>query len=165
MVALNSRKFTGAVAQILMPLALSCFVVMAGMLAGNSAQAQNRPDIVIAVDNLWPTLEPAIGVATTNARVIPSIFDTIVRRNWIEDPFGGKSIPHLATEWKRKTDTIWEITLRRGVKFHNGEEMTAEDVAFTVSKERLWGEKPWANRSARYAVGIVRVEATGRYTV
>ena len=43
--------------------------------------------------------------------------------------------------------------------------MDAEDVAFSMSAERLWGEKPLAPRGTRYARGIVRVEATGPLTV
>ena len=43
--------------------------------------------------------------------------------------------------------------------------MDAEDVAFSLSAERLWGKKPLARRGTRYARGIIRVEATGPLTV
>ncbi|MBU4540552.1 MAG: ABC transporter substrate-binding protein [Firmicutes bacterium] len=36
--------------------------------------------------------------------------------------------PNLATEWKKTDDTTWVITLRSGVKFHNGKEMDGEAV-------------------------------------
>lgn len=41
----------------------------------------------------------------------------------------------LATAWEAKENaTIWEFKLRPGVKFHNGDSMTAEDVKFSYEK-------------------------------
>jgi peptide/nickel transport system substrate-binding protein len=39
--------------------------------------------------------------------------------------------PALGLSWKTLDDLTWEITLRQGVRFHNGEEFTADDVKFT----------------------------------
>ncbi|RVT69891.1 ABC transporter substrate-binding protein [Agrobacterium sp. CNPSo 2736] len=127
--------------------------------------AQDKPDLVFAVDNLWPTLDPVIGISTTGARVYGNIFDTLVKRNYSEDPDGNTIVPGLATSWERTSDTVWTLRIREGVKFHNGEDMTAEDVAFSLSAERLWGPNPIAPRGASFARGLVRVEATGLYTV
>jgi len=127
--------------------------------------ADERPSLVFAVDNLWPTMDPVIGLSNTGGRVHWNLFDTLVRRNLHEDPNGTKLMPWLAKSWERTTPTVWTITLRDDVKFHDGEPMTAEDVAFSLSAKRLWGPKPEAPRGTRYARGIVRVEATGPYTV
>ena len=131
-----------------------------------TALAQNdRPDLVIAVDNLWPTMDPVIGISTTGGRVHSNIFDTLVRRNRWEDPYGTELVPWLAESWQQLSPTVWEFTLRDGVPFHDGHIMDAEDVAFSLSAERLWGEEPLAPRGTRYARGFVRVEATGPLTV
>lgn len=127
--------------------------------------ADERPEISIAVDNLWPTMDPVIGISTTGARVHSNLFDTLVRRNRWEDPEGKTLVPWLAESWERTTPNIWTIRLREGVTFHDGHEMDAEDVAFSMSAERLWGPEPIARRGTRYARGIVRVEATGPMTV
>ena len=129
------------------------------------AAAQDRPDITLAVDNLWETMDPVIGISTSGARVHYNLFDTLATRNRWEDPDGATLVPHLATAWTRKTPTVWEITLREGVPFHDGHVMDAEDVAFSMSAERLWGPEPMAPRGTRYAANIVRVEATGPLTV
>ena len=82
--------------------------------------AQDRPDLVIAVDNLWPTMDPVIGISTTGARVHTNIFDTLVRRNRWENPDGTELVPWLAESWKQLTPNVWEFTLRANVPFHDG---------------------------------------------
>jgi peptide/nickel transport system substrate-binding protein len=42
-----------------------------------------------------------------------------------------KPVPGLAESWKQLDDTTWLVHLRKGVKFHNGKELTAEDVKTT----------------------------------
>ena len=48
-------------------------------------------------------------------------------------------MPGLAESWKRIDERTVELALRKGVKFHNGDEMTADDVVFTFSRERMFG--------------------------
>ena len=48
-------------------------------------------------------------------------------------------VPGLATAWRRIDDRTVELTLRPGVKFHDGSTMTAEDVAFSFGPERMFG--------------------------
>ncbi len=48
--------------------------------------------------------------------------------------------PGLATAWRRIDERTVELDLRRGVRFHNGDELTAEDVAFSFGPQRMMGE-------------------------
>src|SRR3546814_419589 len=59
--------------------------------------------------------------------------------DWSSDVCSSDLVPGLATSWKRINERTVELTLRPGVKFHNGDEMTADDVAFTFSRERMFG--------------------------
>ncbi|WP_459887358.1 ABC transporter substrate-binding protein [Halostagnicola bangensis] len=45
--------------------------------------------------------------------------------------------PWLATDWEAAGDTTWVFELREGVSFHNGEEMTADDVVTTFEDDIL----------------------------
>lgn len=144
---------------------LAAVFATASAFGAGAASAQDRPSMIFAVDNLWPTMDPVAGISTTGGRVHWNLFDTLLRRNLHADENGTELIPWLATKWERSSPTVWTITLRDDVKFHDGKPMTAEDVAFSMSEKRIWGDKPEAPRGKRYARGIVRVEATGPNTV
>jgi peptide/nickel transport system substrate-binding protein len=47
-----------------------------------------------------------------------------------------KIIPGLAEKWEIVEPTRWRFTLRKGVKFHGGEDFTADDVVFSVDRMR-----------------------------
>lgn len=138
----------------------------ATMLSGRWAFAQGaaRPTLTIAVDNLWANINTINGISTTTRRFFPNIYSHLVERDYISDEQGLALLPGLATEWSRNSK-VWTLKLREGVKFHNGETMTAEDVAFTLGPERLWGEKPFEPRGKTFAAGFVRVEAKDPLTV
>lgn len=131
---------------------------------GRRARGQERPTLTIAVDNLWPTLATISGIATTTRRIFPNFYDKLIERDYISDPNGLTLQPKLATSWER-SGTVWSLQIREGVRFHNGAELTAEDVAFTLGADRLWGPKPFEPRGKTFTAGFKRVEATGRHTV
>ncbi|WP_197434039.1 ABC transporter substrate-binding protein [Agrobacterium vitis] len=135
-------------------------------LGSSLAAAQGeRPNFTFAVDNLWTTLDPVNGISTTGGRVYGNVFDTLIRRNYNTDQDGNTLVPWLAEKWEQTKPTVWTLSIRKGVKFQNGDAMTAHDVAFSLSSERLWGEKPMAPRGKNYARGLVRVEAINDFTV
>src|SRR3989442_14921902 len=65
----------------------------------------------------------------------------------------GKLVPRLATGWQWLNERILEVTLRQGVKFHNGEAFDAEIVKLNWEKEypattapRHWGVHEFQSR-------------------
>ncbi len=71
------------------------------------------------------------------ARVLHNIYETLV----IYDD--GKLKPKLATSWKQTNDgREWTFTLRKGVKFHNGESFNAVAAKYSLDRVRKMGDGP-----------------------
>lgn len=56
-------------------------------------------------------------------------FDNLIFRN----PTTGKYEPQLATDWTWVDPQTLDLTIRKGVTFHNGDPLTADDVVFTLN--------------------------------
>src|SRR4030095_1361400 len=67
--------------------------------------------------------------------------------------------PALAPSWRVIDDTTWEFKLRRGVKFHDGSDFTADDVIATF--ERVPNVPNSPNSFAQFVRGIASVEKQG----
>lgn len=110
------------------------------VLPGYLRAQGTRPSITIAVQKITNnnTLDPWNEQSNVGERVFfPNLWEGLISRDWMGNQ---GPVPGLATEWKRIDDRTLELTLREGVKFHNGDEMTAEDVAFSFSPERVFGD-------------------------
>ncbi len=143
---------------------MAAMAVAALGIAAPAARADDRPTLTIAVDNLWATLEPMIGFSSSAYRFNQNIFDTLISRDFIADPEGSVFVPWLIEDWSQD-GTLWTLKVREGVTFHDGRPLTAEDIAFTLSAERLWGPDAIAPRGRSFMRNTVRVEAVDTYTV
>src|SRR4051794_20763019 len=78
-----------------------------------------------------PTLEPCESNLTSTGVVDRStITEPLIERN----PTSGDLEPKLATKWESTDNKVWTLTLREGVKFHDGSDFTAEDAAATIDR-------------------------------
>jgi peptide/nickel transport system substrate-binding protein len=125
------------------------------------AQA-DRPSITIAVQKIVNsnTLDVLREQSNVGERVFfGAIWESLIGRD-LRAQLQAK--PLLATEWKRIDDQTVELKLREGVKFHNGDEMTAEDVVFTFSRERMFGDTEPKNRSTIKAFEAIPTPRPGK---
>ena len=122
------------------------FLASTGLAAGGLVlprfaigQADDRPTITIAVQQVATSasLETVREKSNVGERVQMPIFENLIARNLKAQL---APIPGLAESWKRIDERTVELSLRKGVKFHNGDEMTSEDVVFTFGPERMFGE-------------------------
>jgi peptide/nickel transport system substrate-binding protein len=107
--------------------------VIAGALAGGilalgGAGAQ-AADLSIGLGAEVTSIDPHFHNLSPNSNVGKHIFDALVHQDEQQ-----RLTPGLAVSWKALEDATWEFKLRQGVKFHDGSDFTAEDVAFTVKR-------------------------------
>jgi len=123
-----------------------------------AAAAAPEGKVVIAQGVDPTTLDMANQSETPASNVGRHIYDTLYERDQ-----NLKVVPALATEMpKLVAPTTWEVKLRKGVKFHNGEDFNAEAVKFTL--ERL-AQGQGKLRGATFFSSIDRVEIVDPYTV
>jgi peptide/nickel transport system substrate-binding protein len=104
-------------------LTLVLLVVPAG------AGAQGKDTLTVALPSHAPTLDPHMHFERVGILVNINMFDSLLHRS-AKLEFE----PSLALSWKALTETTWEFKLRRGVKFHDGSTMTAEDVKYSFDR-------------------------------
>ena len=98
------------------------------------ADAQPKDTLTVALVSHAPTLDPHMHFERVGILVNINMFDSLLHKNARLE-----YEPSLATSWKALSDTQWEFKLRKGVKFHNGETMSAEDVKYSF--ERVLDQK------------------------
>ena len=132
------------------------------------AQSDQRPSVTVAVQKISNTgvLEPLREQSSNvSERWVGSILETPIARN---QQGVLERVPGIAQSWKRISETTVELALRPGVRFHTGEEMMAEDVAFTFGPEHMFGAdlpKDIPPVGKRHWPALSRVEVVDRHTV
>ena len=95
-------------------------------LAASSVSAQT---LTIGIRAGQDSMDPHFTASGTHAESLKHIFDTLT---WSGDQL--QIEPRLAESWKPVDASTWEFKLRKGVKFHDGSDFTAEDVKFSIER-------------------------------
>ena len=97
------------------------------LLAAAPAWAQG--ELRVAIPWTPENLDPTMNLSSLRSQVGVSVFDSLVGRD-----ADGKIVGELAESWRGLDDRTWQLKLRRGVTFHNGEPFNAEAVRFTFQR-------------------------------
>ncbi|MDE2428655.1 MAG: ABC transporter substrate-binding protein [Burkholderiales bacterium] len=147
MLYLNRKNIVGSAALLLALGAGSAWTT-------SSVAADLRIGLAADVSSLDPhylNIAPNISFAS-------HLFDALVHVDQ-----NGRLIPGLATSWKAIDATTWEFKLRRGVKFHDGSDFTADDVIFSLDRPATLINSPGPFTS--YTKQIISKQAIDPYTV
>ncbi len=93
------------------------------------AGASSAAELTIAMSADVTSLDPHYLAAQPNVNIGWHVFDALTR---VDEH--ARLIPGIATSWHAVDATTWEFKLRKGVKFHDGSELTAEDVVFSLER-------------------------------
>ncbi|MFC0408008.1 ABC transporter substrate-binding protein [Roseomonas elaeocarpi] len=138
-----------------MSLRVAAYALAAVVSFGATASAQN---LTLAVGAPVTSLDPHYHALSPNYAVADMLFDSLTTFD-----AKGKIIPRLADSWKPISSDVWEFKLHPGVKFHNGNDFTADDVSFTIDRVPAVPNSP--SSYAVYTRGITRVEVIDPLTV
>src|SRR5262245_20953303 len=122
-------------------------VVLGLVLSASSAGATPEGQVTWAVHvSLAPTwFDPA----ETSGIITPYLLLYALHDALVKPMPGNPTAPSLAESWSASPDgLVYEFVLRRGVKFHNGDPVTAEDVKFSLERYRGAAQKTLKERVA-----------------
>lgn len=144
---------------------LLVLVVILGLISGSLSgcagkkKVEVKPeDYIVRVTQDWPTyIDPAVGSDFSDSIALVNLYDSLV----FPQPDGSVKAS-LATDWTASPDgKTYTFNLRKGVKFHNGDELKASDVEFSLNRMLKIGE----GYGYLFTSTVAGVKATGDYQV
>jgi len=121
--------------------------------------AVNRDTLVVALDKEIQSLDALVTASGDSQRYAMQIFDTLYGFD-----FKGNIVPRMADSYKISPDGLtYTFNLKKGIKFHNGDPFTSEDVKFSI--ERVIDPASKSTRRPFFAPVVDTVETPNPQTV
>ena len=136
---------------------LAALASLAGASGCISRPTSNPNILVVGVTSGPNNLDPRIGTDDVSAKVAQLVFNNLMT---LDDHL--RVVPDLAERLDNPDPTTYVATLRRGVKFHDGHELTSADVVYTFRS--LLDPAFLSPRKGAYRM-LRAIEARDRYTV
>ena len=123
--------------------------------------AQDKDTLVIAIDTLGAqVMDPILDTRAPHAHYHAPVWDSLVGFDLEKGGVG----PGVAERWERAADgKSWTFHLRKGLKFHNGDPVTAHDVKFSL--ERKMSPESIASGAPALRRAVDRIEVVDDHTV
>ena len=137
----------------------TAFIAAAALAFAPPAFAQKSADTLrILFQDAVPNVDMYFNSQRTGLILAHQAWDMLVHR----DPATFEINPSLATDWKFAEDNSLDLTIRQGVKFHDGSTLSADDVVYTINMAASPDSK--VATPSNYA-WIDKAEKTGDYSV
>lgn len=131
---------------IILSLVLTAFSGCSGSKT-NDAEATKDTLVVYSAGAFQGTWDPAANAILSNKHLEWNVFDRCLQQD-----AEGNFIPGLCTEWEYLEDGYTlRLKVREGVKFHDGSDLTAQDIAASIE----WTTRPESVRSMDYTVQVL----------
>lgn len=138
----------------------SCFLVLLSLVCTATAQEQ-KGTLTIALDTLGAqTMDPILEGRAPHAHYQAPVFDALLGFDYDKGGVG----PGVAERWEMDPNgDSWTFVLRRGLKWHNGDPLTAHDVKFSL--ERTMSQESVASRADALRRNVKGIEVVDEHTV
>ncbi len=100
-----------------------------GNAGGEGGDGAVKDTLTVGIPWDPPTLDPHASSTTPSVNNLTPVYETLVCYDE-----NLQIQPMLAESWEQIDDLHWQFKLRQGVKFHNGEEMKASDVVYSMTR-------------------------------
>ncbi len=137
---------------------LICFVSVCIAWSSTAAADKSDDTLVIAFSREITNLDYHYGTKTEYLILGDMIDDSL----FYVEPTNLTYVPSLASDYTVVNDTTLDVSLRENVKFHDGSEMTADDVVYTYN---FIVQNDKNRRSKKVSGWLNNIEKTGPYSV
>ncbi|MBQ2911538.1 MAG: glutathione ABC transporter substrate-binding protein, partial [Clostridia bacterium] len=121
------KKYISLILALVMSLTLLSGCATQGTI--DPADMVKRTDITVGEEWDAVSLDPHVINDEISIRAAAHIYESLVKQDE-----NLEIVPSLAETWENKSDTEIIFHLKKGIKFHNGEEMKAGDVKFSLER-------------------------------
>jgi len=120
--------------------------------------ALHAADLSIGISADVTSLDPHYVATQHNVAIGWNVFDALTR---VDEK--ARIVPGIAASWRAVDPTTWEFKLRKGIKFHDGSELTADDVAYSLVRPLAIAGSPGG--FAVYVRRIISKQIVDPYTI
>jgi peptide/nickel transport system substrate-binding protein len=126
--------------------------ILPAATAQGDAAAQSGGELRIALPTEPVNLDPRLGTDSNSQYVQELVYSALLRIGGNLEP-----VPDLAESWENPSPERYVFHIREGVTFHDGQEVTAEDVKYTFDtvRDREFGSSFAANYSAVQEINVL----------
>lgn len=97
---------------------------------GEAPQETAQTTLTVVVPSLAVSMDPPVSNDSASAEFSRQVHDTLFRQDY--ETF--EVLPNLGVDWSMPDPQTLHVQIREGVTFHNGDPLTAEDVAFSLKR-------------------------------